>query len=435
MTTDHQRKTIQGVVESIAFGGEGVLRHDRHVIFIPFSAPQDHLTIAITEEKKRFARGVIAHIDRKSPLRTTPHCPHFGICGGCQFQHLAYAAQLETKRTFIQDALLRIGKLNLTVPPIIPSPSEWGYRQHIRLQLRPKNDGFEAGYIGNDNHSFVPISQCPIFHDSSLLPLQRLVHSLSSEEIERGSVRLIKSDCDTLILAFDFFPNLPHNHIQCNQPSFPYSGMLFRSPQETISYGNTTCSLEMLGLQMRFSPYGFVQNHLEQSTKLYSAILDAVSSSCRQVLDLYCGIGATSLLIAQRGTHVIGIESHAETIKLAQENSEINQIPSVRFLKGKAEIEGVQLLKKLLPDVVLCNPPRTGLDPLLTRAFLEHRPATLLYVSCMPATLARDLRLLVEGGGYCIASIQGFDLFPQTTHVETLVVLKQKTTERISVVS
>ena len=193
------------------------------------------------------------------------------------------------------------------------------------------------------------------------------------------------------------------------------------SPSEQKHWGDVHCQTELLGLKARFSPLGFVQNHPEQSENLYQAIADALPTTTKKILDLYCGIGLTSLLFARAGKEVTGVESRPETIALAQENPARNKLP-IQFLEGKAEILGAQLLKKEHPDLVLCNPPRTGLDPALVQALLEEKPSHLLYVSCMPATLARDLQKLTAGG-YHIDKIQGFDMFPQTTHVETLVKL------------
>ena len=167
-----------------------------------------------------------------------------------------------------------------------------------------------------------------------------------------------------------------------------------------------------------------MQNHPEQSENLYQAIADALPHTAKKILDLYCGIGLTSLLFARNGKKVIGVESHPETIALAQENATRNKL-SIQFLEGKAETLGAQLLKKEHPDLVLCNPPRTGLDPALVQALVEEKPPHLLYVSCMPGTLARDLQKLTAGG-YHIERVQGFDMFPQTTHVETLVQLSIK---------
>lgn len=419
---------MKGTISSIAFGGSGILRHDGLVVFVPFTAQGDTVTVELTSRKKNFATGKLLSLTHPSPSRITPRCPHFGTCGGCQLQHLDYPAQLDAKRSFILDTLQRIGNIPLQDLPLHPAKDQWHYRRHIRLTLRKSVTGFMAGYIGFDPAQFVLTQQCPIFLEPYNRLLETLVpflSALSNQGIEEGSVRLIKTHTDKFLLAFHFSPTLPQNHTIAQQllPQNPsWQGILMHSPREKRHWGDVSCQIEVLGLKAHFSPFGFVQIHPEQSEHLYRAILSTIDSTTTNILDLYCGIGITSLLFARAGKKVIGIESHPETLFLAKKNAALNHINNVQFLEGKAESHGVTILKKMRPDTVLCNPPRTGLDPVLLEALCAEKPHTLLYISCMPATLARDLKKLVLAG-YTLQSIQGFDMFPQTTHVETLAVL------------
>lgn len=414
---------ITGRIESIAFGGEGILRHDGLVVFVPFTAPGDIVEVEVVSKKKNFAHGKLLRLISNSPQRTHPHCPYFGTCGGCTLQHLNYSAQIDAKRTFILDALQRIGKLKISDVNVLPATTEWHYRRHIRLTLKKHGNGFQAGYIGHNPSEFVPVSKCPIFipmEESLLGTLETLLLSLENTGIEEGTVRLIKAPENKYIFAFQFSPTLPP---PIKQLPHNVQGIIMQSPSKQTALGNIECTIQVLGLDIRFSPYGFVQNHPEQSEHLYRAILNAIDTP-KKILDLYCGIGITSLLFAQKQIPVIGVESHAETVDLARENALLNNITGAEFHRGKAETLGVEILKKEKPDVVLCNPPRTGLDPKLLDALIQEKPACILYVSCMPATLARDLQKLVQAG-YAIETVQGFDMFPQTTHVETLAVCKQ----------
>lgn len=419
----------KGTIESIAFGGEGILRHEGLVIFVPFTAPGDCVDVEVHSKKKNFAHGKLLHLQKPSPSRTDPRCFYFGSCGGCQLQHMNYPAQIEAKRKFILDALQRIGKIEITDLAVYPTDEQWHYRRHIRLKLKREGTGFKAGYTGCDPSQFINIAKCPIFipsEETLLGTLEPLLANLSNEGIEEGSLRLIKADQGKFILAFSFFPQLPLNfkiakNTLGNNPN--WQGIIAQSPNEKIVFGDIACETECLGLKARFSPFGFLQNHPEQSENLYRAILDALPQNCEKILDLYCGIGITSLLFAKQKKKVWGVESHPETLLLAKENAQKNNL-SVHFIEGKAEIQGAQLLKTERPDAVLCNPPRTGVDPELLHILIAEKPACILYVSCMPSTLARDLQKLIHAG-YMIESIQGFDMFPQTTHVETLVALKK----------
>ncbi|MBI2812072.1 MAG: 23S rRNA (uracil(1939)-C(5))-methyltransferase RlmD [Candidatus Melainabacteria bacterium] len=415
---------IEGPIQSIAFGGEGILRHENLVVFVPFTAPGDEAVVQITKQKKNYAQGKLVGLNKKSSDRIEPPCSYFGTCGGCQLQHMNYTAQLGAKKTFILDALKRIGKIDYSDICVQPAHQQWHYRRHIRLKLKNEGKGFIAGYAGADPSVFVPIRECPIFISTEipLLPrLQFFLSTLSSDGIEEGTLRILKSGKDKFLLAFQFFPFIPTNSALCQQLlGESIQGIVIQAGNTEKKWGDTDCRIEVLGLTARFSPFGFVQVHPEQSQNLYEATLNALPTTSKKILDLYCGIGITSLLFARTGRTVIGVESHPETIQLAQENAKANNITSAQFFEGASEQLGAKLLKQENPDVVLCNPPRTGLDPTLINALLQQKPACILYISCMPATLARDLHLLTQGG-YRIDRMEAFDMFPQTTHVETLV--------------
>src|SRR5579862_2346332 len=424
---------ISGKIESIAFGGNGVLKNEGLVIFVPFTAPQDQVTVEITTKKKNFALGSLLSITVPSPDRVDPVCPYFGTCGGCQFQHLNYSAQLEIKRRFILDALQRIAKLSLSIPPIIPAPRSYNYRCHITLRLKPQTNGFLAGYTSWDHQHFIPIAQCPIFcpsDDPIFSHVQDLLKQLDNKGIEEASLRLFKTDGQYL-LVFHFFPKIPANSNICDDmlKAHPhFQAILIQSPQEKMTFGTPVCQIESLGLKASFSPQGFVQNFPEQRDAMYRAILADMPHDVTKILDLYCGIGITSLLFAQSGKTVIGIESNPESIAMAKQNAERNGITTATFYQNKVEEKAAALLHTFHPESVLCNPPREGIDFALLQALCAEQVPYIQYLSCMPSTLARDLKMFVEKG-YTIEKIQGFDMFPQTTHVETLVLLKNKTRE------
>ena len=255
---------INGKIESIAFGGEGILRHEGHVIFVPFTASGDEAEVEIISQKKNFARGKLRHLDKKSLLRTEPRCPYFGACGGCQLQHLNYQAQVEAKRMFIIDALQRIGKIDVTNIKItvIPSQQQWNYRRHVRLKLKNEGtgfnpetavSGFNLGYTGIDNITFIPITQCPIFLSSEhplFVKLAPLLASLSNEGIEEASLRLIKTEEGQVLLIFSFSPHLPKNYLICEQALNLSPGILMHSPLEQKQWGKIDCHTHLLGLTL-----------------------------------------------------------------------------------------------------------------------------------------------------------------------------------------
>ena len=416
---------MQGIIEDIAFGGEGVLKNEGKVIFIPFTAPQDEGIFEITTEKKTHAFGKLKSLIHPSPQRTSPLCPVFERCGGCQFQHISYPHQLKIKEKFISDALTRIGKISFPILPIFSAPKQFAYRQYITLHLRTIQNELVAGFVGHNPSEFIPIPTCPIFceqNDPVFSSLKKLLKALSCVSFKKAQVKLLKTS-SLYIAVFSFFPTLPKNAQQILEShASEWAALHLSSPSEKHFWGLEYLALSFLGLTLYSSPHSFLQNFTEQSEALHSFILSSVSSQSKKILDLYCGIGITSLLLAREGKEVCGVELNLKAIELALLNATKNNLKA-EFKQGKVEILLPQLLTTFQPDCVILNPPRTGLDPQVIAALNSSPPKELLYISCMPATLARDLPKLTQ---FKIHAIQPFDMFPQTTHVETVVALKQK---------
>ncbi len=423
---------IEGEIQAMAFGGEGILRYHGFVVFVPFTAVGDLISCRITEVKRSFGKGVLVSLLKSSHDRTPPLCPYFGTCGGCQLQHLNEPAQLNYKLEAVLDALKRIGHLQLPSVDIEPATSKWAYRRHITLHLKPKGQGFEAGYIGQDHHSLVVVQTCPIFNEpfaTILEELQVLVSQLDNPEKEEGRVILLKNHREQFIFSFQF-RFLSSQNLKIMQDALQHSpflaGVLVQTPKESISIGDPYCEQKFEGLNFRFSPRSFIQNHPEQSAKIYRQICRITGRLPPQkILDLYCGFGITTLLLSKQGHQVTGIECNSEAIKLAQENKALNHLKNVQFIEGDVE--------KLLPkwqnthqsDFILVNPPRQGLAKRVVEVLLQAKPHHIVYVSCMPSTLARDLGILCQNT-YEVHECTAYDMFPQTAHVETLVYLRKR---------
>lgn len=422
---------IEGEIEAIAFGGAGVLRYRGFVVFVPFTAVGDRILCRITEIKSSFAKGTLVELKHASHYRTQPLCPYFGTCGGCQLQHLQEQAQLKYKSHAVADALKRIGHLSTPSFPAIPATANWAYRRHITLHLRPKKEGFEAGYIGQDNQSLVVVQTCPIFnepHHPILPQLQKLVAQLPNPLQQDGRVTILKNHRHQFILSFQFgakFVTPVHIFQTALQHSPHLAGIIVQTPNETISLGEIYCEEKIEGLTFRFSPQTFIQNHPEQSLNIYRQICQLAGQSFQHhVLDLYCGFGITSLLLAQQGHSVTGIEINPEAIRFAQENAAFNHLKNIHFIQGDVERIVLQWLKTHQASLIVVNPPRQGLTKKVVQTLLKASAESLVYVSCMPSTLARDLSLLCEH--YRVQEGRVYDMFPQTAHVETFVYLKKK---------
>jgi 23S rRNA (uracil1939-C5)-methyltransferase len=428
-TTEEERFT--GEVDSLAFGGNGIVRKDGLVIFIPFAVIGDLIEYQIISKKKKFAIGKLITVFRPSPFRTTPPCPYFGACGGCQLQHITYQMQLTHKTQCVLDALKRIGKLKInSIPPIIPAVHQWAYRRHVTLSLRPNDGFFNAGYITADNTSLLKVVTCPIFieeKETIIKEVQTIVRQLKSTSDNTGRVTILKHLPEKYILYFQF-DKLPENCFELLGKALPYLdwvGIIVNSPQKSFSLGITKTTWIIDAFTFKISPLAFSQNHPEQSANIYRLIGEiARKSKPKTVLDLYCGIGVSSIFLAHEGPKVVGIESNPTAIELAQKNAKDNNLETISFECVEVEKVLKDLLKQNDPELVLVNPPRNGLDESVVQALLEYGPNEILYISCMPTTLARDLSMLCEEK-YAIELCQAFDMFPQTMHVETLVHLKR----------
>lgn len=427
-------EVFTGEVLRLAFGGQGIVHQDSLVVFVPFTAPGDVISYRIVQRKKNFAHGQLLNIIKPSPLRTTPRCPYFGTCGGCQLQHLTYEFQLEHKRQSLQDALVRQAQVvDITVPPVIPATQQWEYRRRISLTLRPQEEHFIAGYTTVDNTSLIAIEQCPIFTKTSdpiIRNLQDIARLLNSAGNNDGKVTLLKKDSTNYLIHFHF-KTMPQNAdevLKMASARFPeWKGILATSPNKSLQFGSLESHLEVDGLSFKFSPKAFIQNHPEQSANIYHALCQYAKEYCRHhILDLYCGIGISSLLLARNGLktfNVTGVENNGEAIRLAKHNAQANNISNVNFVKADVQNVIASLLEKTSPDVVIVNPPREGLDPKVIKALLANAPKWIFYISCMPPTLARDVKLLSKET-YQLTAVQAYDMFPQTSHLETLAILR-----------
>lgn len=339
--------------------------------------PHEQVEVSITENRKRFAKAKLLHILQPSADRRSPICPLFGICGGCQLMHLSYEAQLEWKQKRVRDALLRLGGLEVEVAFCTPSPDQLGYRNKIHLH--------QGGFHKKHSHEIVSIHRCYIHNPigEKALPLV--------QNAQEAIIRTALATGDVLV--------------------------------EIDGKANKESIIEKLGsLRFIIRPGVFFQVNPKQAFQLYQkAVACADLKPSMRVLDAYCGVGCLSLFAAELAGEVVGIESVESAVTSAQENAKLNQLINVTFLCERVE--------RKLPDlgvfsVIFLNPPRGGVDPLVLKTLLEHPPEKLLYISCDPATLARDLKVLQQG--FLIEGVFPFDMFPQTVHVETLVVLRKR---------
>jgi tRNA/tmRNA/rRNA uracil-C5-methylase (TrmA/RlmC/RlmD family) len=369
-------------IQDIAFGGEGVARIEDFVIFVPFVALGEKVEIELTEVKKRFGRAKLLRIIEASPDRVQPLCQYFGDCGGCQYQHIAYEAQLAMKHKQIGDLFQRLAGLDPKfVQPVVPCPNPYGYRNRImiRSQWDKTKQGLNIGFIRADNRLVVDIQECKISEPE----LSRQIQYVREHPPHKGGIKV------TLRIS-------PENWVV---------------PRDS-----------------------FFQNNFLLLPKLVESVRDFVrSSGVKYLIDVYCGVGFFALETADLVERFTGVELDRLAIKAARENARNRKIENGEFVDGRAEDILPRLLEQFPADqtAVIVDPPRTGCPPESIALLRQIKPKQIVYVSCHPATLARDLKLLSEENLYAVERVTPFDMFPQTQHVECVanVILQNESVE------
>ena len=408
----------------MAFKGYGVSRIDGKVVFIPYSAIGDEVWVEILEEKKNYSTGKLVEILAPSSWRVEPPCPYFGTCGGCQWQHIDYAQQAELKKGILKDTLMRLGKLK-EIPPItaFSSPDPYDYRTRVQLKVK----GEKLGYYQDRSHQLVDIERCPIAHPLvnqiiSLLRKERLLLS-SIEEIdinvspEEGKGVLIlcvlKTSRGLEISARQFLKSHPI-----------LKGITTLKERQTASLGKPHLNFTIpLNFTLRTSPGGFFQVNLKQNDRLIQKVLEFSRGQRNEgALDLYSGVGNFTLPLATVTQKIWGIEENAVAVNDARFNAQFNGIENVGFIRGKVE-EVLKKWKREKPDLIILDPPRTGCKGVVEQV-TGLKPKRIVYVSCEPTILARDLRLFSDRG-YFLHELALIDMFPQTYHMEVVGLLTQ----------
>lgn len=416
---------ISGPVDNVAFGGEGVLRTQEGVIFVHDVLPSEFISAEIIQRKPRFARAKLVQVEQSHPLRISPKCSHFSTCGGCHLQHADYSLQLESKRQWLKESLERIGGLkSVDVPPINPAENIWEYRRHITFHLKVDGTRYIAYFHGRDPNVKIQPTYCPIFSDKSLSPLHEVIAEFPVNKGEEGRVQLMKTEAQQWLYTFHFRnpPAKAWEIIQTLMQKDPMcAGVKLKTATKIFTTGADLGTITISDLKFTYSPEAFVQTHPDQSEAIYHAIAKNLQNlRPKKVLDLYGGIGVAACLAGKEGIEVTSVELNSTAVNLAKNNFRDNGLRKGTFWCG-------DVLKYLKAnnlnqfDMILTNPPREGMD----RAVVQMLAASLkpiLIISCMPTTLARDIKILVESG-YKLESVQGYDMFPQTTHFETIAFL------------
>ena len=406
-------ETYQVTMEKLVYGGDCMGRlPDGRAVFVPFVLPGEQVQIEIVEDKKRFAKGRPVSIIQASPDRTTPRCVHFGICGGCQYQHLDYAKQLEVKQSIMLDQLQRIAKIDdPPLRPIVPSPSPWNYRNFVQFHLGQHG---ELGYIAADGEHLLPITEChlPQNEINAIWPQIELGE-------ESGVFRLgIRQDSfDEVMLIMEGEDPKPPDYGEDIPVSAVYTPPDARL---TVLAGEDHLVFELLGRNFMVSARSFFQVNSPMAEKMVAHLLDNLDLHDNpEIVELYAGVGLFSAFLAPKANHLTAIESSGSACHDFTVN--LDDLDNVSLYEAEAE-EVLPSLEGTV-DILVMDPPRAGLAPEVHDAIAALHPRQIAYISCDQATLARDLKRLLQKG-YCLESITPFDLFPQTSHIESVTTLQ-----------
>lgn len=392
---------------NIAHGGDALGRHEGRVIFVPYGIPGESVRVEITQDRGRWARASLIEVLSPSPNRIQSPCPYFGTCGGCQWQHMDYKAQLAYKETIVSEQLSHLGGLpEVPIEPTLPSPDVWHYRNHA--QFTPSPDGL-LGFKAAHSKRVVPITECLLLHP--LLADLFATLDLALPGLERLSLRAGVRAGEKMLI-FEIEGDEPPEV----EVDVPVSCVLLLQDGTPVNLVGRNHLIEVLGGQkFRVSAPSFFQVNTAQAEQLVEVVADFLQlTGDETLLDAYCGVGTFALSLAAQAKRVIGVEENPYAITDAILNSQ--GLSNVKFIEGHVE--------KVLPSLdctvnaAILDPPRQGCRPKALEALTDLEPKHIVYVSCDPATLARDARRL-GAAGYSLVKIQPVDMFPQTYHIET----------------
>ncbi|MBW8887014.1 MAG: class I SAM-dependent RNA methyltransferase [Fibrobacteres bacterium] len=407
-TTPGPGEVFETTIEKLVPGGDGLARLDGRVVFIPFTLPGEKVRARVTEAKKDFLRAIALEILEPSPDRAPPPCPVFGRCGGCDWQHIAPPAQLRQKLALAEDALRRVG--GLAFPGLtIEGGEPWRYRNRVQIH---RDASGTAGFLARASHDLVPIRDCPISRPAfGPLFAPAPAPGTGARPLETGA----RFPASRPFAGTRRFSAWSH--------PLPDGDFLISADPAAAGLCPTGEAAEiaapLLGKTLRFDLRCFFQSNLEMTARLVPYALEGLSG--RLALDLYCGVGLFGTFLADRFEQVLAVEENPAALEYARRNIGVTH----GFLRGRVE-ELLQAergpLAEAEPDTIVVDPPRTGLDRAVAGFLIAKRPARLVYVSCDPVTLARDLKSLLAAG-FALEDLRLFDFYPQTAHVEAVAKL------------
>lgn len=433
-------------IEALSSEGSGIGRVDGYTLFVPQTIPGDKARVLVLKTKTSYGYAKALEIIVSSPMRAEPPCEHFSKCGGCQLMCLDYEEQLDFKKNIVRDALKRIGDIDTDVD-ITGMDEPYRYRNKMVFPIDSRGDW---GFYRERSHDVIPLKDC-LLGDILNSEIMNIVSdyikkynvSVYDEKNHRGIIRrcfIRNTTGEAMVIISANADRLPHENelvaaIRGVSPKITSIILNINKKRTNLVLGDKNVTLwgrdrlpaTLCGLEYEISPHSFFQINPIQTEKLYKTAIDfAEISADDTIMDIYCGIGTISLTAAKHAKSVIGIEIVPQAIEDAKENAVRNVIENAEFYCAAAEDIVPGLIKDgIAPDIVILDPPRKGSDEATLGAIVSAKPKRIVYVSCNPATLARDAKFLCENG-YEASKVTAVDMFPQTTHVESVMLLTQE---------
>ena len=436
-------------ITAMSSDGNGIAKIDGMVVFVPYTAVGDKLKIRIVKVQKNYSFGIIEEILEPSPDRVDDHCPVYKKCGGCAFRHISYEAELRHKAEFVQSNLRRLGGLDPVMLPITPSPLVQGYRNKAQYPIREYDGKIEAGFFAKRSHRVISCASCdlqPTFFEQILEYTKQFLEeyhiSAYDEQTGKGKVRHLYIRCgevsgEVMVCLVVNSERLPHaaEYVEgllkvCPQVvsvvlniNREQNNVILGQKCITL-YGKDTIEDTLCDVRFELSPLSFYQVNRQAAEKLYRLAAEMAQFEGNELLiDLYCGAGTIGLSMASNVRELIGVEIVPDAVENAKENAKRCGVENARFICADAKEAAAQLAaENLHPDVIVVDPPRKGCDLEVLQAIAAMAPKRLVMISCNSASLARDCKEL-EALGYHLEKAAPVDLFPRTTHVETVVLL------------
>lgn len=449
-----KNQTIELTFEDLTHDGDGVGKVDGYPLFVPYALPGETAQVKVIKTKKNFGFGKLMEITKPSPARVEPPCNVYIQCGGCQLQHMSYQLQLEMKQKQVQNAMKKIGHLeHVPVHPALGMDDPWRYRNKIQIPTAERNGEMITGFYRKRSHDIIDdMETCVIqdeVNDRMVEAVRRIASRLGisayNEETHRGDLRHImvrtgQQTNETMIVLVTRMNELPYAkelvaELHETYPQIKSIVQNINKERTNVILGRKTKLLwgeeyiyDTIGdIKFAISAQSFYQVNPAQTKVLYDqALAYANLSGNETVIDAYSGIGTISLFLAQKAKKVYGVEIVPQAVSDAKMNAKLNHMDNAEFYVGKAEeVMPWWKAQGLNPDVIVVDPPRKGCEEDLLQAMIDMKPKRIVYVSCNPSTLARDLRFL-EDGGFETKQVQPVDMFPQTGHIECVAEIELK---------